>query len=317
MEKNLKSIRKQFREKGVFYTPPELVQFMKQFLPENISEVYDPTCGSGGLLRHFGDDVKKYGQELDPIEADKARSIPNSSIATGDTLETPAFLDKRFKAIIANPPFGIKWNASPEKRLDARFQSTPVLAPPSKADYAFVLHCLHLLADDGTAVIMGSPGILYRGNTEGKIRAWLVVKNYVDCVVHISGNKFTDTSIATCLVVLKKNRQTTDVLFIDSENDIERTVPLSEIESKDYSLSVSQYVEKPVIKEEIDVKGLECEARSIVLNNLKSGLSLSLLACEVGLAPDDPPFMELLRDVRAVIDTFEQKYLELSLTKAP
>lgn len=204
---NIKSIRQDFKSKGIFYTPTELAEMIKSYLPADVKEVYDPTCGHGNLLSVFADEVQKYGQDINIVAVEEAKKLPNSFIELGDTLAEPKFLGKKFEAIVANPPFSIKW----EQKSDERFASAPALAPKSKADYAFILHILHYLADNGTAVVMEFPGILYRGNAEGKIRRWLVELNYIEKVIHIPGNTFVDTAIPTCILVLRKNRTDTDI----------------------------------------------------------------------------------------------------------
>ena len=236
---SVKAVREQFKNNGVFYTPPELAEMMKSFLPQDIDEIYDPTCGNGNLLSAFGDNVKKYGQDIDYEQIEQARErLVNFTGISGDTLKEPAFRGRKFKNIIANPPFSIKWDG----KSDERFEAAPCLPPNGKADYAFILHCLHYLSEDGTAVIMNFPGILYRGQREGKIRQWLIEQNYIDSVIHIPPNKFEDTSIATCILVLKKQRNTTDVLFINQEIDKTRRVQYKEIVDNGYNLSVSLYV---------------------------------------------------------------------------
>jgi len=168
MAHNLKSIRQTFRENGVFYTDERLAHIMKGYVGREVAEVYDPTCGDGALLAVFGDEVRKYGQEREGDQLDVARArLVNFEGVCGDTLQEPAFVGRRFDCIMANPPFSAKWE---QKSTDERFTAAPALAPPSKADYAFLLHVLHYLAPDGVAVVLNAPGILYRGNAEGKIR---------------------------------------------------------------------------------------------------------------------------------------------------
>ena len=174
-------------------------------MPNNITEIYDPTCGNGGLLSVFNDNVIKYGQELLEEQLNSARdTLINFNGAVGDTLINPAFIDKKFDYIIANPPFSIKWVPNIE---DERFNIAPALAPQSKADYAFILHILYYLSEVGIAVILGFPGILYRGNSEYKIRKWLVDNNYIEKVVSVPGDKFVDTKITTIVFILNKNKK--------------------------------------------------------------------------------------------------------------
>lgn len=272
---DVNAVRDEFRRHGVFYTPPGLAEYFREFLPDDVTEVYDPTCGNGGLLAVFPDSVKKYGQELDPNQMQAARErLTNFEGVAGDTLAAPAFMERKFRAIVANYPFSVPWTPPQKKEEDVRFADAPALAPKSRADYAFVLHCLHMLADDGVAVVMGFPGILYRGNAEGKIRRWLVEQNYIDTVVHIPGKKFADTAIPTCIIVLRKNKTTTDVRMIDTEHELERVVTAQEIADNDYNLAVSQYVELPDTREPVDIDALNTEIDGVIVHNLETAINL-------------------------------------------
>jgi len=162
---NVKSVREGFKKNGIFYTPRPLAEYMRSFLPTDIAEVYDPSCGHGSLFEVFPDAVKKYGQDINPEAVEAAKKIPNSEIICGDTLLAPAFAGKKFRAIIANPPFSVKWSPDLLKD-DVRFTSAPCFAPPSKADFAFLLHILHYLSTDGMAVVLNFPGIGYRGQNK-------------------------------------------------------------------------------------------------------------------------------------------------------
>lgn len=242
-EKSLKNIRKKFQENGVFYSSSELALKLKSLLPNNgedATEIYDPTCGGGSLLSVFPDCVKKYGQELDENQAEYCcETLKNAEIVAGDTLESPAFLDKKFKYIIANPPFSVKWK---QNKDDERFKVAPALAPANKADFAFILHCLHYLSDDGTAVILGSHGPLFRSGAEGKIRQWLIEQNYIDKIVSFGPGYFEDTNVATVAMVLKKHRDTTDVTFEDTVVGKGRVVKLDEIINHSFSLAINLYI---------------------------------------------------------------------------
>lgn len=248
-QKSIKSIRQEFKDNGIFYTPPELAEKLKFYVDFEPDSVYDPTCGAGNLLRVFHENVKKYGQELD---ADQLALIdlPNFVGYAGNTLAEDGFQGMKFPCIVANPPFSVKWNPDQLKE-DERFRDCPVLPPPSKADWAFMLHILHHLSDDGVAVVLEFPGILYRGNKEGQVRRWFVDNNYIDRVVSIPGNTFEDTAIATCIVVLRKNRRTTDIVFEDGE----RTTSVSKdvIAENGYTLSVNTYLPEERLKEEINI----------------------------------------------------------------
>lgn len=305
MSHSIKSIRKQFKAQGVFYSDSAIARKLKSYLPDDVKEVYDPTSGGGELLAAFGDDVRKYGQELDPGQAESSRQrLKNAEIAEGDTLVNPAFIDRRFMAITANPPFSIAWDHERAKN-SVIFNDAPCVPPPSKADYAFILHCLHCLHEDGTAAILEFPGILYRGQREGKIREWLVRENYVDAIEHIPGGHFEDTKVETIIIVLKKNRKQTSVRFRDDRHDIERDVPFEEIEANGFNLSVNSYILPPQPeKPPFDPIATELAARGQVLRNLEAQLKFSTMAVELhemlGLPPL-PPISDFIRDIRRVV----------------
>lgn len=297
-QKSLKNIRQEFKDNGIFYTPPELAKKLKSYVNFEPENVYDPTCGAGNLLRVFHENVKKYGQELD-VEQLELIDIPNFKGYAGDTLLDDGFKGMKFDCIVANPPFSVKWNPE-ELSEDERFSCSPVLPPPSKADWAFMLHILNHISDNGIAVVLEFPGILYRGQREGKVRKWFVQNNYIDRVVHVPGNTFEDTSISTCIVVLKKNRDTTDIVFEDGERT--ETVSLERIEENDYSLSVSLYIEEEIKKEEIDPEVLENEARRSFLIRLKKELDFDKMVCEMeGISMK--PFINSIRAILREYDT--------------
>lgn len=218
-------------------------------------------------------------------------------IAHGDTLTDPKhFDDEPFEAIVSNPPYSIKWVGEDDATLinDPRFSPAGVLAPKSKADMAFIMHSLSWLATNGTAAIVCFPGIMYRGGKEQKIRSYLVGNNFVDCVIQLPDNLFYGTSIATCIMVLKKSKKDNSTLFIDASKEcikitnnnkltdeninnivrifsnrqdiqyVSRLVPNKEIAENNYNLSVSQYVEQEDKKEVIDIEALNAELDRIV-----------------------------------------------------
>lgn len=248
-QKSIKNIRQEFKDNGIFYTPEALALKLKSYVDFEPESVYDPTCGAGNLLRVFHENVKKYGQELDGEQLFLI-DLPNFEGYAGDTLTDDKFGDKKFDCIVANPPFSVKWNPDAAKD-DIRFKDCPALPPPSKADWAFMLHILYHLADNGIAVILEFPGILYRGQREGKVRQWFVEQNYIDRVVNLPGNTFEDTAISTCIVVLKKNRATTDIIFEDGER--KATVPFKTVAENGYTLSVNTYLPDEIQKQEIDI----------------------------------------------------------------
>ena len=304
MSYSFKWLRKKFAENGVFYTDERLSKMLANELsksPHPIREVYDPTCGDGNLLAVFSDDVEKYGQEINPEQAELARQrLANAHIATGDTLVNPAFTDRKFRHIVANYPFSIKWQPAP----DARWDDAPTLPPPSKADYAFVLHIISMLADDGVAVTLNFPGVLYRGNREGKIREWLVRKNLIDSVTWVEGGYFEDTTIATALIVFKKDRSDTSMKFADHEKQLECTATFAEVEANGFNLSPSSYIIIEEQKIEVDPIALELKARTEVLNHLEAQLAFSASAISLhetmGWAPL-PPIEDFINDIEKII----------------
>lgn len=307
-EYNAKNIRKSFAERGCFYTDSKLAELMRSELGD-VEEVYDPTCGDGQLLSVFPDEVKKYGQEIDPAQLHHAEERLRNFIGyAGDTLKDPHFSDRRFKAISANYPFSIKWQ--PEAG-DARFDVAPCLPPPSKADFAFLLHIIYMLADDGKAAVLNFPGILYRGNREGEIREWMVKKNYVEKVMNIEAGYFEDTKIATALMILRKNKASTDIEFVDHECGLSRIVPLEEVARNGYNLSVSTYVQPEEEKIDIDPIALEKAAEDDFIKKLRAELLMSLFACrEEGM--DIKPFIErikhTIRDVEKMMSVQDLFY---------
>lgn len=294
---NIKSIRQDFKDKGIFYTTKDLAEYLKGILPDDVGEIYDPTCGNGGLLSVFADSVQKYGQDINAEQVkDAEERLVNFHGVAGDTLKEPAFWGKKFKYIIANPPFSIRW----EPKADERFNGFPCLPPPGKADYAFLAHILYYLSDDGTAVVLNFPGILYRGKAEGKIRRWMVEKNYIDTVIAVDGGHFVDTKIGTAVLVLNKNKTTTDVKFI--HNDLERIVPLSEIAGNDYNLSVSSYIIEVVEREEIDPVALELHARQQFLSRLGKELAFEKMVCEF----ENMDIRPFIKAIQAIVKKYDE-----------
>ncbi len=271
--RSAKEYRDLLRERGVFYTPPELAMKMKAYLPEGTREVYDPACGAGGLLMVFDDDVSKYGQDTDGEALREAgENIPNFIGYTGDTLKDPAFIWRKFPAIMANPPYSLKWDQAPAD--DPRWEGPGVLAPKSRADWAFLLHCLFMLAEGGTAVTLNATGILFRDGAEGKIRKWFVEQNYIDTVEEVDGGSFEDTGISTCIVVLKRYRPRTGITFRHNGN--EAVASLEEVRQQDYCLMPSRYGADP--RAEKPGGGLSWEAAAERIRDGGAGAMRSLLA---------------------------------------
>ena len=299
---------------GEFFTPQTVSRLLAKIVvdgKDKINKVYDPTCGSGSLLlqmRKFeGVEIEEgyYGQEINLTNYNLARmnmflhnvNYNNFSIKRGDTLLSPQHGEERpFDAIVSNPPYSIKWigDADPTLITDERFAPAGKLAPKSYADYAFIMHSLSYLSSKGRAAIVCFPGIFYRKGAERTIRKYLVDNNFVDCVIQLPDNLFFGTSIATCVLVLAKNKTENKTLFIDASKefkketnnnileetnidniikefreraDVEyfsRYVDNSEIEENDYNLSVSTYVEKEDTREKIDIKVLNKEIAETV-----------------------------------------------------
>lgn len=246
-----------------------------------------------------------FGQEVNMTNYNLARmnmflhnvNYNNFSIRRGDTLLNPLHNDEKpFDAIVSNPPYSIKWVGDGDPTLinDVRFAPAGKLAPKSYADYAFIMHALSYLSSQGRAAIVCFPGIFYRKGAEQTIRKYLVENNFIDCVIQLPDNLFFGTSIATCILVLAKNKTEHKILFIDAgrefkketnnnileEKNIQaivdefrdrtdkpyfsRYVDRAEIEENGYNLSVSTYVEKEDTREVIDIKVLNREIEETV-----------------------------------------------------
>lgn len=299
---DLKSIRKQFAERGVFYTDAKLAEVLRSLITIDYDEIYDPTCGDGALLSVFPDNIAKYGQEIDAEQlAVASERLTNFTGAAGDTLITPAFQGKKFRAIVANPPFSVKWTPAP---LDERFLVAPAVAPPSKADYAFLLHILHYMAEGGQAAVLNFPGVLYRGNAEGKIRRWLVEQNLISKIIHVEGDYFVDTKIATAIIVLDKGKRMTDIVFSNLKNGRERSVPISEIEANDFDLSVLAYLpdEKPE-QPQVNPLSLELEARRECILRIRKNLEFSKIVCEL----EGWNIQPFISDIKKAVRKFESE----------
>lgn len=300
---------------GEFYTPADVSELLTRLGTvgkTEINKVYDPACGSGSLLlkaeKVLGKDAIRngfYGQEINITTYNLCRinmflhdvGFDKFSIACEDTLTSPQHWDyEPFELIVSNPPYSIKWAGDENPLLinDPRFSPAGVLAPKSKADMAFIMHSLSWLAPNGTAAIVCFPGIMYRGGAEQKIRKYLVDNNYVDCIIQLPSNLFFGTSIATCIMVMKKNKNDNKTLFLDASNEyikvtnnnkltpenIQRIVdtfakreevahfshlvPYEEITKNDYNLSVSTYVDAEDTREKIDIVKLNAEIEDIV-----------------------------------------------------
>lgn len=308
MRKSAKAFRDNLRATGAFYTPEALAQRMRAQLPDHVAQVYDPTCGDGGLLRIFGDEVRKYGVEIDGAEAEKARSIPNSMIYAGDTLAKDYFENIQFDTIIANPPFGIPW-AHPTQQQDENkaknaseiFDNYPTYAPANCADCAFIAHILHKLRDNGTAVCLMSLGALYRGRAEAKIREYLVGRGVFKRIELIRDAQFEDTTIPVAMLTMRKSSQDKSILFVDGE--VERRVEYSEIKENGFDLSVNRYVNAEKQEDrwkDFDPRAHEEMIRAMVCEHLDKSITTSKAMFEIDQCLN--PIDDFLDRLQAVIN---------------
>jgi len=305
---------------GEFFTPQEVSELLANIAvvgKKQVNKVYDPACGSGSLLLKFSKVLGKenvrqgfYGQESSLTIYNLCRinmflhdiNYEKFDIAHGDTLLEPKHWDDEpFDAIVSNPPYSIKWDGDSNPLLinDPRFSPAGVLAPKSKADLAFTLHMLSWLSTSGTAAIVEFPGVLYRGGAEQKIRKYLIDNNYVDAVIQLPPDLFFGTSIATCIIVLKKSKKDNATLFIDASaefvrggnknklteanrgkilnafverKDIDHFAKLilnSDIAENEYNIAVSSFVEQENITEKVDILKLNAHIAEIVIKQNK------------------------------------------------
>lgn len=300
---------------GEFFTPQEVSELLARITvvgKTQVNKVYDPACGSGSLLLKFAkvlgkDGVRQgyFGQEINLTTYNLARinmflhdiNYEKFDIAHGDTLLEPKHWDEEpFEAIVSNPPYSIHWDGDSNPLLinDERFAPAGVLAPKSKADLAFTMHILSWLAVNGTAAIVEFPGVLYRGGAERKIRKYLVDNNYIDTVIQLPPDLFFGTTIATCIIVLKKSKKDNSILFVDASDQFERSgnknklneqnrqhildwftrrqdveyraklVPNEQIGQNEYNIAVSSYVQQKDTREKIDIHQLNQQIAGIV-----------------------------------------------------
>jgi type I restriction enzyme M protein len=288
------------KKAGEFYTPQQVSTILAKLVTtgkSKLKSVYDPTCGSGSLLLRVAKEVKEvshfYGQELNHTTYNLARmnmilhdvNYRKFDIKQEDTLERPQHEGQKFEAIVANPPFSAKWSANQLFNNDDRFSQYGKLAPSSKADFAFVQHMIHHLADNGQMAVVLPHGVLFRGASEGHIRRYIIEElNYLDAVIGLPANIFYGTSIPTCVLVFKKCRENDDILFIDASNHFEKQknqnvltdehidkivktykdrveeekyshkASLKEIAENDYNLNIPRYVDTFEEEEEIDLE---------------------------------------------------------------
>jgi type I restriction enzyme M protein len=299
------------KKAGEFYTPQEVSKILAKIVTtgkQKLKSVYDPTCGSGSLLLRVAKEVKEvnnfYGQEMNRTTYNLARMnmilhgvhYRKFDIKQEDTLEHPQHLNVLpFEAIVANPPFSAEWSANPLFTSDDRFSQYGKLAPSSKADFAFLQHMIHHLAENGTMAIVLPHGALFRSGAEQHIRKYLIEnRNYLDAVIGLPANIFYGTSIPTCIMVFKKCRENpNDVLFIDASNhfdkiktqnilradDIDRiistyrerreiekyssVVPLEFIAENEYNLNIPRYVNTFEEEESIDISSIASDLKAL------------------------------------------------------
>jgi type I restriction enzyme M protein len=250
------------KKAGEFYTPQQVSSVLARLVTvgkTKLKSVYDPTCGSGSLLLRVAKEVKEvsafYGQESNPTTYNLCRMnmimhdvhYKKFDIKNEDTLERPQHIDQRFEAIVANPPFSAEWSASPLFMSDDRYAPYGRLAPKGTADFAFVQHMIHQLADNGTMACVLPHGVLFRGGAEGHIREYLIKdKNYLDAVIGLPANIFYGTSIPTCILVLKKDRKkdaerSRSVLFIDASQHFEKVKTQNVLRPEDITKIITTY----------------------------------------------------------------------------
>jgi type I restriction enzyme M protein len=317
---------------GEYYTPQEVSELLTRITlvgKTEVNKVYDPACGSGSLLLKFAKILGKenvrqgfFGQEINITTYNLCRinmflhdiDYDKFDIGHGDTLTDPLHWDDEpFEAIVSNPPYSIRWDgdANPLMINDPRFSPAGVLAPKSKADLAFIMHSLSWLATSGTAAIVCFPGVLYRGGAEKKIRKYLIDNNFIDCIIQLPDNLFFGTSIATCIMVLKKSKAENSTLFIDASKECVKVtnsnkltqknmdtiidayknrtnddhvsilVPNSEIAEQDYNLSVSTFVEQKDTREIVDITVLNEEIDKIVARGDELRKEINLIITEI------------------------------------
>lgn len=259
------------KKAGEFYTPQQVSKILAKLVTlnedgttKNVKSVYDPTCGSGSLLLRVAKEVNNpnlafSGQEQNPSTFNLARMnmlmhgvrYDKFDIKNDDTLEHPMHSEQRFDAVVANPPFSANWSANELHLNDDRFADYGKLAPKTKADFAFVLHMIHQLNENGTLAVVVPHGILFRGAAEGHIRKHLIEnKNYLDAVIGLPAGIFFGTGIPTCVLIFKKNRNTPDnknannVLFIDASNHFEKVKAQNFLRDSDVDRIIEAYTKR-------------------------------------------------------------------------
>ncbi|WOK09358.1 type I restriction-modification system subunit M [Imperialibacter roseus] len=319
------------KKAGEFYTPQEVSMVLAKLVTTGktkLKSVYDPTCGSGSLLLRVAREVEEvntfYGQELNRTTYNLARMnmilhdvhYRRFDIKQEDTLEHPQHLGMTFEAIVANPPFSAHWSANPLFTSDDRFSQYGKLAPGSKADFAFVQHMIHHLAENGTMAIVLPHGVLFRGGAELHIRRYLIEdRNYLDAVIGLPSNIFYGTSIPTCILVFKKCKEhPEDVLFIDASQHFDKVktqnvlreehinkivdtyrsrstedkysyrATLAEIADNDYNLNIPRYVDTFEVEEQIDLEAVASELKALDKEVLETDNVLEVFCKELNIS---------------------------------
>ena len=317
------------KKAGEFYTPQEVSKILSEIVvtgKTRLKTVYDPTCGSGSLLLRTAREGKAdsiYGQEKNPTTFNLCRmnmllhdvKYSDFDIHNGDTLDRDELGDMQFDAVVANPPFSATWSAAEKFNNDDRFSKAGVLAPKSKADYAFILHMIYHLNDGGTMACVAPHGVLFRGAAEGKIRRFLIEKkNYIDAIIGLPANIFYGTSIPTCILVVKKCRKEDDnILFIDASKEFEKVktqnklrpehiekiietyrnrteiekyshcATLDEIKDNDYNLNIPRYVDTFEEEEPIDIHAVMKEIKELEAKRADLDAQIDVYLKELGL----------------------------------
>lgn len=316
---------------GEFYTPSEVSDVVAKLVAtgkKEVKTIYDPTCGSGSLLLKAANQFDKYsfvkGQELNVTTFNLARmnmflhgiSYSKFEIKQGNTLTNDKFMDEKFDAVVANPPFGVNWDADASLLTkDSRFKKYGKLAPKSKGEFAFLQHMLYHLNDDGIMASVVPHGVLFRGAAEGHIRKYMIEQdNVLDAVIGLPANLFYGTGIPACILVFKKSRvNMDDILFIDASKDFEkiktqnvlreediskiidtyvnrveiekysRVVKIDEIIENEYNLNIPRYVDTFEEEEPIDIVAVENNLKTIKQEMEAKELEITAMLKELGL----------------------------------
>jgi type I restriction enzyme M protein len=317
------------KKAGEFYTPQEVSTILARIVTTGktrLKTVYDPTCGSGSLLLRVAKEATVgdfFGQEMNRTTYNLARMnmilhgihYRNFNLKQEDTLEHPQHADKRFEAVVANPPFSAQWSANSLLLTDDRYAQYGRLAPASKADFAFVQHMLHQLDDNGTMAVILPHGVLFRGAAEGHIREYIIKeRNWLDAVIGLPANIFYGTSIPTCILVFKKCREwPEDILFVDASTCFEKAknqnvllpehidrivtayrtraveprfshrAKLSEVAENDYNLNIPRYVDTFEAEAQIDLAAVAAELKANANGMAALDAQIAAFCAELGI----------------------------------